>query len=98
LLVFILTAGDHQEWGFVGDKIVNVDVVRRLQSALTFQRPPRAQDLRGVSCLGGRTTLVVQKIHTARLALANPIVGHTERISTRSEMEQGAPLAKSKGE
>jgi len=40
---------------------------------------------------GGRTTLVVQKVHRARLALANPIVGCTEGISTRSEMEQSAP-------
>ena len=45
----------------------------------------------GACRAGGRTTLVVQKIHTARLALANPRVGCTERISTRSEVERGAP-------
>jgi hypothetical protein len=38
LVVAIVKAGGHQEQGFIGDKIVNADVMRCLQSALTFHR------------------------------------------------------------
>ena len=69
LLVSIIKTGGHQEQSFVCDEFVNADVMRCLQSALTFHHADLSRDLQGVR---GRATLVDRKIHGARLALANP--------------------------
>jgi hypothetical protein len=94
LLVFIFTAGGHQEWGFVGDEIVNADVMRCLQSAPTFQRLTRPKDLRSVTC-GGRATSVVQNTRSTP-RIGEPL-GHTEggRYQPRLEWNKSHPLAKS---
>jgi hypothetical protein len=55
LVVPIVKAGGHQEQRFVRGKRINADVMRCLQSALTFPRfRIWSQDLRGVTCRGGR--------------------------------------------
>ena len=69
LLVSIVKAGGHQEQSFVRDEIVNADVMRCLQSALTFHHADLSQDLQGVR---GEGDLRQPETHGARLALANP--------------------------
>ena len=64
-------AGGHEKQGSLRDKIINADVMRCLQSALTFfQRRLWSQDLRGVTWEEG--DLSRPEIHGARRALANP--------------------------
>jgi hypothetical protein len=68
LVVAIVKAGGHQEQGFIGDKIVNADVMRCLQSAPTLHLSPfgpRLQDLRGVrgrATWSARDTLTTPRI------------------------------------
>ena len=69
LLVSIFKAGGHQEQSFVRDEIVNADVMRCLQSALTFHHADLSPDWQGVR---GEGDLSRPEIHGARLALANP--------------------------
>jgi hypothetical protein len=63
----IKTAGCEEE-GFVRYKIINADVMRCLQSALTFHHADLSQDLQGVR---GEGDLRRPEIHSPRLALAN---------------------------
>lgn len=91
----MIKAGGCEEEGFVRHKIINADVMRCLQSALTFHHADLSQDLRGVTW--GEGDLSRPDVHGARLAFGEPLVGTPRgKISTRSEMEQGDPLAKSR--
>jgi len=69
LVVPIVKAGGHQEQSFVRGKRINADVMRCLQSALTFHHADLSQDSQGVRRQGD---LSRPEIHGARLALANP--------------------------
>jgi len=95
LVVPIVKAGGHQEQCFVRGERINADVMRCLQSALTFHHADLSQDLRGVTW--GEGDLSRPDVHGARLAFGEPLVGTPRgKTSTRSEMEQGDPLAKSR--
>jgi hypothetical protein len=72
VLIPVFEAGGHQEQSFVRDEIANADVMRCLQSALTFHHADLSQDLQGVAC-GGRVTQSAQ-IHCPRLGLGELFV------------------------
>ena len=71
VLVPVFEAGRYQEQSLVGDKSVNADVMRCLQSALTFQRSDFGHKT-FEAWRGWEGDLSHPVIHGARLALANP--------------------------
>ena len=95
LPVSMIKAGGCEEEGFIRHKRIDADMMRCLQSAPTFHRSDSVRRLARREEAEGDISR--PEIHSPRLALGEPLVGTPRgKISTRSEMEQGDPLAKSR--